>query len=152
MQLRTRTRNFDFKLTRSPQTRDLSPSVAGCSKWIDGICNYSSTEEKIVFGDRVGNAIPRFIRWPVPLAAITDGLLDGVDAQIHRAELTSQLSGNRCFSHSRQSAKDDQHDSRGPRRETAALDTCIHALKDTVTTINQLATNHARFRREAMRF
>src|SRR5580704_14524707 len=96
MQLRTRTRNFDFKLTRSGQTRDLSPSVASHSKWIDGICNQSSTEEKIVFGDCVGNAIPRFMKWPVHLAAVTDGLLDGVDAQIHRAELTRQVSGNRC--------------------------------------------------------
>src|ERR1700691_1393713 len=113
MQLRTRTRNFDFKLTHSGQTRDPSPSVASHSKWIGGICNHSSTEEKIVFGDRVGQAIPRFIKWPVHLVAITDGLLDGVDAQIYRAELTSQLSGNRCLSHSRQSAQDDQHDERG---------------------------------------
>jgi hypothetical protein len=61
MQLRTRTRNFDFKLTHSGQTRDLSPSVASHPKWIDGICNHSSTEEKIVFGDRGGNAIARFV-------------------------------------------------------------------------------------------
>jgi hypothetical protein len=56
--------------------------------------------------------------------------------QIHRAELTSQLSCNRCFSHPRQSTKDDQH---GLHREAAALDTCIHALKEPVTTINQFA-------------
>src|SRR5208282_376934 len=152
MQLRTRTGNFDFIPAYSGQTRDLSPSVASHSKWIDGICNHSSTEEKIVFGDRVGNAIPRFIKWPVHLAAITNGLLDGVDAQIHRGELTSQLSGNRCLSHSRQSAKDDQHGSRGLRRETAVLDTCIQALKEPVTTINQFAIHHARFRSQTMRF
>src|SRR5580658_735065 len=152
MQLRTRTRNFDFKPTYSGQIRDLSPSVASHSKWIDGICNHSSAEEKIVFGDRVGNAIPRFIQWPVHLAAITEGLLDGVDAQIHRAELTSQLSGNRCLSHSRQSAQDDQHGSRGLRRETDALDTCSHALKEPVSTVNQFAVYHASFCGQAMRF
>jgi hypothetical protein len=139
MQLRTRTRNFDFKPTHSGQARDLSPSVASHSKWIDGICNHSSTEEKIVFGDRVGNAIPRFIKWLLHLAAITNALLDGVDAQIHRAELTSQLSGNCRLSHSRQSAKDDQHGSRGLRHEAAEPDTCIHALEEPVTTINQFA-------------
>src|SRR5580692_2362785 len=134
VQPRTRTLNFDFKSTHSGQTGGLSPSVASHSKWIDGIRNHSSAEQKIVFGDSVGNAIPRF-GW-VHHAAITDGLLDGVDVQIHRAELTSQLSCNRCFSHPRQSTKDDQH---GLHREAAALDTCIHALKEPATTINQFA-------------
>jgi hypothetical protein len=55
-----------------------------------------------------GLRLPRVVE-PGDGQGVPDGLLHGVDAEVHRADLAGQLAGDRRLSRTRQAAEDDEH-------------------------------------------
>jgi hypothetical protein len=92
---------FDLNGADWHPARRNGPRIARELKWINGVRNHGAAEAEVVLRDRVADAIARIIKRLVDCPEISDGLLNRVDAQIHRTEPTSQFPSNRCLSRAR---------------------------------------------------
>jgi hypothetical protein len=103
----------DFDLNRrDPGTvRHAQPCIASQPKRIDRIRNHGSANAKIIFGESIGYAVANVIKGLASPCPLADGLFDGVDSQVHSANLTRQFSADGRFAHPGQSAENDQHPS-----------------------------------------
>jgi hypothetical protein len=91
MLLSVRAHDLDFDGTNLYRVCYFNPSIPSELKWIDRVRDHRSTNSKIVLRDCVGGAVTCIVESLVNHARSTDGLLDRIDAQMHRSDLTSQF-------------------------------------------------------------
>jgi hypothetical protein len=101
------TYDLNFHSDRLSASTDFEPRIARNLQWIDRIGNYCPPNAKVIFGDRIGDPIACLIKPYGVRGAISDRLLNRVDPQMYRADLTSQLASNSCLPRPWQAAKDD---------------------------------------------
>ena len=106
MLLWARAPDFDLHRRDTGTFRHAHPSIASQPKRIDRIRNYGSANTEIIFGDSVGYAVANVVQWLVNACPATNGLLYGVDAQVHSVDLTRQFPGDGRFANPRQPAED----------------------------------------------
>ena len=85
---RIRTYDLDFHSNRLSASTDFEPGIAGNLQWIDRIGNHCPPDAKVIFGDRIGDPIARLIKPYGVRGAISNRLLNRVDPQMYRADLT----------------------------------------------------------------
>jgi hypothetical protein len=90
----------------SPSTHP-APGIARNVQRIHRIGDDCPPDAKVIFGDRVGDSIACLIEPCVVRGAISDRLLNGVDPQVRRADLTRQLASDGCLPGPWQAAKYD---------------------------------------------
>ncbi len=86
----------------------VQPSIASQPKRIDRISNYCSANAEIIFGDRIGYPVANVVQGLVNACPATNGLLYGVDAQVHSADLARQFPGDGRLANPGQPAEDNQ--------------------------------------------
>jgi hypothetical protein len=98
MLLRVRTHQLNFSGAYLRPMRNVDPGIATQLNGIDRIRNHSSTQAKVVLGNRISNTILRVVERLVHRLGVADGLFNRVNAHLYCTELASQLSGNGRFS------------------------------------------------------
>jgi len=83
--------DLDFDDVNLYRGRYLNPSIPSELKWIDRVRDHRPTNSQIVFRDCVSDAVTCVIESLASHVRSTDGLLDRIDAQMHRSDLTSQF-------------------------------------------------------------
>jgi hypothetical protein len=83
------TYDLNFHSDRLSASTDFEPCIARNLQWIDRIGNYCPPNAKVIFGDRIGDPIACLVKTWGLRGAISDRLLDRVDPQMYRADLTS---------------------------------------------------------------
>ena len=101
------TYDFDFDGVSARSFRDFDPGIPPAGKRIDRIGHHGASDAEVVLGNRVTDAISNIVERLRDGSGIAQGLLDRIDAQVHRSDLTSQFAGNRRFSGSRKSTEND---------------------------------------------
>ena len=84
-----------------------STQAPRAGKRIDRIGHYAASDAEVVLGNRVTDEISNIVERRRDGSRIPQGLLDRIDAQVHRSDLTSQFAGDHRFSGSRKSTEDD---------------------------------------------
>ena len=107
--LGVRAPDFDLDRLDSGAFRNAQPGIASQLERVDRIGNYSSAGAEIIFSDGIGYKVTGLADRLAAICSVKHGLLYGIDAQVHCADLTRQLSGHRRLANSRQSAEYNQH-------------------------------------------
>jgi hypothetical protein len=101
--------DFDLDRLDAGAFRHAQPGIASQLERIDRIGNYGSADAEIIFGDGIGYTVAGLTHRLAAICSAKHGLLYGIDAQVHCADLTRQLSGHERLANSRQSAEYNQH-------------------------------------------
>ena len=105
--------NFDFERGCVGALGDGEPGVAGDLERVYGVGDDGEAEAEVVFSEGVGDAIALFVDgriWPAVFDATdADGLFDGVDAEVERAEAAGEFAGDGGFARGWEAREDDQH-------------------------------------------
>src|SRR5208283_4179206 len=103
-----RAANFNFDGESLCFVSCFKPRIARDLNRIDRVRHDGATETKVVFSQRIADAIPGIVHRIRRRSGIAQRLFDRVDPQIYRANLARQFAGNHAFPRSRQTAEDDQ--------------------------------------------
>src|SRR5262245_35456718 len=91
------TGDLDFEGCDLRSGGNFEPGIARQLNWIHRVCDYGAADSQVIRGDCVGDAIPCVVDGLGDDAGGADGFFDGIDAQVHCSDLTSQLACDGCL-------------------------------------------------------